>query len=221
MARETARPRVLLTGFGPFPGVPENPSGWLAETLAAGAPVHGWDVKAAVFPTEWEAVAGLSPRLHDKLQPLVTIHFGVSARSKGLRIERAAHNRAEPRKDACGAKPDSRHISADGAARLETRLSVTALAARLRKQGHNARASHTCGRYLCNFLYYRSLQRTRHEESDALFVHIPLTKEQGGALHPDALLHAGEDTLRFVLEAAQSVTPRPARDESFAAEAQL
>jgi pyroglutamyl-peptidase len=221
MARDTARPRVLLTGFGPFPGVPENPSGWLAETLAGCARAHDWDLHGVVLPTEWAAVAGLSPRLHAELQPLVTIHFGVSARSKGLRIERAAHNRADPRSDARGAKPDSHHIAADGAARLETRLPVTTLAARLRDHGHAARASHTCGRYLCNFLYYRSLAQTKRDGGDALFVHIPLTKAQGGALDQDALLHAGADTLRFVLEAAQTATPPPARDASLAVEAQL
>ena len=35
-------------------------------------------------------------------------------------------------------------------------------------------------------------------------MHVPLTHAQGGALHQDALLHAGEDTLRFVLDAAQT-----------------
>jgi len=198
-----ARPRVLLTGFGPFPGVSENPSGWLAETLA-GTQSHAWDLHSAVLPTEWDAVAALAPRLHAELQPHVMIHFGVSARSTGLQIERVAHNDAEPRADARGAKPDCRTIAADGVARLETRLPVNALAAHLRAQGHAARASQSCGRYLCNFLYYQSLAWAHREGGDALFVHVPLTQSQGGALNQDALLHAGEDTLRFVLEATQT-----------------
>lgn len=214
-----ARPRVLITGFGPFPGMSENPSGWLAETLGSGACAPGWDVHGLVLPTEWQAVAALEPRLHAELQPHVMIHFGVSARATGLRLERAAHNRAEPRKDACGSKPDRRTISADGAARLETRLPVKELSARLRDAGHAARASQSCGRYLCNFLYYHSLARTRREGGDALFVHVPTTHAQGGDLHQDALLHAAEDTLRLVLEAAQAAVPRAHDDAAAVAEA--
>ncbi len=207
MARDTARPRVLLTGFGPFPGVPENPSGWLAEALAArGAP--NYDVHGHVLPTEWEALAALTPHLHESLQPHVMIHFGVSPGANGLRIERTAHNRAEPRADACGVKPASNTIVSDGAARLETGLPVTALAAHLRAQGHAARASRSCGRYLCNFLYYRSLERTEREGGDALFVHVPLTRAQGGQLSQEALLEAAQETVTFVLDAAQIPRPR-------------
>jgi pyroglutamyl-peptidase len=214
-----ARPRVLLTGFGPFPGVPENPSGWLAETLAATTRGPGFEPHGAVLPTEWAAVAALAPRLQAELQPLVTIHFGVSARATGLRLERTAHNRAEPRADACGVRPDSRTISRDGAARIETRLPVAALAARLRAKGHAARASQSCGRYLCNFLYYHSLARMQRGGGDALFVHVPLTRAQGGTLHRDALLSAAEDTLRFVLDAVQTGRPNAAEHADEAAEA--
>jgi pyroglutamyl-peptidase len=199
------RPRVLLTGFGPFPGVPDNPSGWLAETLGQSA-AFDCDLHAEVLPTEWETVAALAPRLHADLQPHVMIHFGVDADAEGLRIERSAHNRVAPRADACGALPGSHAIAPDGAARLDTALPVAALAAHLKTHGHAATASRSCGQYLCNFLYYRSLhwahaQDVQGQASHALFVHVPLTRAQGGAVRQDALLHAGETTLRFVLGA--------------------
>lgn len=200
------KPRSLLTGFGPFPGVAENPSGWLAETLAARTR-RDWEVHATVLPTEWEAVAALTPRLHGELQPHVMIHFGVSLRATDLRIERSAHNRIARRADARGAKPASAHIAADGAARLDTGLPAATLASHLRAQGHEARVSYSCGRYLCNYLYYRSLDYAHARRRDALFVHVPLTRAQGGNLHEDALLHAAEHTLRYVLETAESTYP--------------
>ena len=207
-----ARPRVLLTGFGPFPGVPENPSGWLAETLAARNAAHDCELNdcelyGRVLPTEWEAVAALTPRLHADLQPHVMIHFGVCASAKTLRIERSAHNHAAARVDACGTLPTTPAISPDGAMRLDTGLPVNALATHLRAQGHAANASRSCGRYLCNFLYYRSLERAKREGREALFVHVPLTSAQGGDLDRDALLQAAQETLRFVLETTK--TPRP------------
>ena len=58
-----ARPRVLVTGFGPFPGIAENPSAWLAETLAAEPPMLDAELHTRVLPTAWQA-AELMPRLY-------------------------------------------------------------------------------------------------------------------------------------------------------------
>src|SRR6266508_2722897 len=102
-----AKLRVLLTGFGPFPGVPENPSAWLAEALAAHSAGLECELHSQVLPTEWEAVATLTPALCETLQPHVMIHFGLSEHAKAFRIERSAHNRTAPRADARGALPSS------------------------------------------------------------------------------------------------------------------
>lgn len=193
-----ARPRVLLTGFGPFPGVAQNPSGRLAESLAAQSPRANWALHGHVLPTEWAAVTDLTPQLHDDLQPHVMIHFGVSESAEAIRVERSAHNRALRRADAKGALPTASAISADGQHRLDTRLPVNALAAHLRKRGHPANASRSCGRYLCNFLYYRSLEWAAREDRDALFVHVPMT------FGHDALLEAAQETLGFVLDTLET-----------------
>jgi pyroglutamyl-peptidase len=194
-----ARPRVLLTGFGPFPGVAENPSGWLAETLAVRKPAHDVELHGYVLPTEWDAVAALAPDLHAALQPHVMIHFGVSAGARGLRIERSAHNQTAPRHDAGGRLPVAPTISPAGAARLDTGLPVAEIAAHLRAQGFAASASPSCGRYLCNFLYYRSLEWAQAQGRDALFVHVPLTHAQGGPFAADALLDAAQEIVDLVL----------------------
>lgn len=193
-----ARPRVLLTGFGPFPGIAENPSGWLAETLAAQMAPGGYELHGHVLPTEWDAVTSLAPRFYANLQPHVMIHFGVSPRTKTMRIEHSAHNRAARRADARGVLPRVSAISPNGRQRLDTGLPVNALAAYLRAHGHAANASWSCGRYLCNFLYYWSLEWARRHGRDALFVHVPLMLDE------DALLTAGQETLRFVVESMEA-----------------
>jgi len=210
-----ARLRVLLTGFGPFPGVAENPSGWLAETLAGRKTAHDADMHGHVLPTEWDAVAALAPDLHANLQPHLMIHFGVSPPARGLRIERSAHNLAALRHDAGGRLPNASSISPGGAARLDTSLQVAAIAAHLRAQGHAASASASCGRYLCNYLYYRSLEWALAQGRNALFVHVPLTHAQGGSISADALLHVAQETVDVVLrlvaarDAAQRAEPTP------------
>jgi len=204
-----ARPRVLLTGFGPFPGVAENPSGWLAEALAGRKTAHDVDLHGHILPTEWDAVAAYATGLHQGLQPHVMIHFGVSPQAQGLRIERSAHNQAARRHDASGRLPGAPAISTTGTARLDTGLPVIAIAAHLRAQGHAASASGSCGRYLCNFLYYRSLEWAKAQGREALFVHVPLTHAQGGTFAADDLLHAAQETVDFVLRhvAAQELHP--------------
>jgi pyroglutamyl-peptidase len=192
--------------------MPKNPSGRLAERLAEHGRQYGCDLHAAVLPTEWQAVAALAPRLHADLQPDVMIHFGVDARAEGLRIERSAHNRTARRADAWGALPATRAIAEEGEIRLDTALPVTALSAHLRRTGIAANASRSCGRYLCNFLYYRSLHWAKANGTHALFVHIPLTEAEGGVFKEAALLHAAETTLRFVLDAAPLHGPSQSQD---------
>ena len=36
MTMPASRPRLLVTGFGPFPGIPKNPSAEIARLVAAG-----------------------------------------------------------------------------------------------------------------------------------------------------------------------------------------
>lgn len=201
---------VLLTGFDPFPGVPYNPSGWLAETLARSlrdAARQDFALHGAVLPTVWETLATHISRLHREIQPHLMVHFGVSPRAKGLRLERAAHNRIDSRRDACGARPASSKISEDGRERLETRLPITTMTAQLRDQGHDARVSNSCGRYLCNALYYRSLAWADSHGGDALFVHVPLTRAQGGLCEEEALLRASEASVAFAIQAMQLRAP--------------
>ena len=209
------RPRVLLTGFGPFPGVAKNPSGWLAETLAGSASLPDaslpdFDLLAAVLPTEWATVATQLPRLHAEFQPDLAIHFGVSVQADGLRIERAAHNRIGTRMDASGSRPTRQDVVTGSPAQLQTRLPVTTLAARLRGQGINARVSNSCGRYLCNDLYYRSLHWTSAHGGDALFVHVPLadgqerTRWEGHTFSQETLLRAGHAALHEVAKTMRS-----------------
>ena len=204
-----ARPRVLVTGFGPFPGAPENPSASLAEALGA-TQWPGCELHAQVLPTEWETVAALAPRLYAHLQPDVMIHFGLCQRAVGFRIERSAYNRAAPRADARAALPASRQVLAQGPERLDTRIPAAKVAAYLSAHAFPAASSRSAGRYLCNFLYYHSLAwaAARHEAAPvALFVHIPRTVAQGVLFSDASLLHGAQEVIRFVLAFAEQRKP--------------
>lgn len=208
--------RVLLTGFGPFPGASVNPSAWLAEALPGRLAGLAAELRWCVLPTEWEAVANITQILHTTLQPHVTIHFGLSQSAREFRIEQSAYNRTSPRADAAGALPRSCSILAHGRARLDARLPATALSAHLRKRGIPALPSRSAGRYLCNFLYYLSLAwADRQAETPAvLFVHIPPYASHGGPLDETVLLDGAEAVLRFALRFAGQAPGSQAHDQA-------
>ena len=203
-----ARPHVLLTGFGPFPGVADNPSAWLAETLAEQRPAPEFTLHARVLPTEWKAAARL-PRVCQALQPQVMIHFGLSEHAAAFRIERSAHNRVAQRADARGALPKSPAIRAEGPDRFDTPFPAAALAAHLRRNGFAAVTSRSAGAYVCNFLYYHSLDWALRQRSArlVLFVHVPPWTRKRGPSSQEALLHGAAETLRFVLRYANDQEP--------------
>ena len=127
------RRRVLVTGFGPYPGVPENVSGDLALALrrAAQARYAGLSISARVLPTDWQA----GPRaLADSLaatNPDIALHFGVSKRAKGFLIESVGRNAAKARIDVAGALPMRRRLVADAPERLSEQVLAPRIAERL------------------------------------------------------------------------------------------
>jgi pyroglutamyl-peptidase len=218
-----ARPRILITGFGPFPGAAENPSAWLAPALASAAP-SGWRVRSDVLPTEWDAVAARAPRLLEKHRPRFIVHFGLSKSARGFRIERSAHNVLARREDACGALPAMRSVLDFGAARLDTSISAASLARYLRSHRLPASASRSAGAYLCNYLYYLSLQWAKAQTAcDAIFVHLPPGPRQAGPLSEAQMLRGAKLILeRLVARAkegdqADVVAARAARAAATAA----
>lgn len=199
-----ARPRVLLTGFDPFPGAPENVSKWLVETLAGSSPSanSGCELHAAVLPTEWTEVSTLGPRLLDQHRPRLVLHFGLSRRTRGFRIERSAHNRIQAKHDARGELPAAPTIIEQGRARFDTTLPAAGLARHLQQQGLPAVTSCSAGTYLCNFFYYLSLDwaARQHTACDVCFVHVPPSARQGGPLSEAELLRGAEAAICYLID---------------------
>ena len=197
----------LITGFGPFPGVPDNTSARLIESLARRRVLArlGCPVEAVVLPTEWTQVALLAPALLRRHNPRLVLHFGVSDIASGFRIERAAHNRIARRPDASGLIAGKRKIQQHGNHRLMTRIPVPELAKHMRKQGLSAITSSSAGSYVCNFLYYLTLDwASRQHAADACFVHIPHANGRGGPMSEEDLLRGAESVLGYLLAFAEA-----------------
>lgn len=205
--------RVLITGFGPFPGAPFNPTGALAARLARLRRPGLQDVArtAHVFFTSYAAIDRELPRLLDALRPDVVLMFGLAARTPWLRIETRARNtvtRLWPDMDR-RATVTARIVPGGPAAlgfRGGAKLLVAARRARL-----PVKTSRDAGRYVCNYLSWRAIEAAElpHGPRIVAFVHVPKLR-RGPArrgrrrrLSLDDLVRAGEILLRTTVAASK------------------
>ncbi|MBZ8132827.1 hypothetical protein [Afifella sp. IM 167] len=177
------RPRLLVTGFGPFPGVPENPSGWLMERLSLPDGLKGIAAEArfAVLPTDWQAGPAAFEALWQAHSPDIAVQFGVSRRARGFELERLARNRAEPAlADAAGKAAPSCRVDPEGPETWRGSLPIRRIRNALEAAGHPAGLSDDAGLYLCNALYYRAgrLASQAGRLSMNGFVHLPFLEGQ-------------------------------------------
>ena len=85
---------ILITGFGPFPGAPYNPTQPLVRRLVRRRHPAFAGVRriAHVFPVSYEAVDRELPALIARERPDVLVMFGLALRTKHIRIETQARN---------------------------------------------------------------------------------------------------------------------------------
>ncbi len=171
------RKAVLLTGFGPFPGMADNPSADCAIELADHAQSLWPDCHftSHIFPTEWMAVDAMHCELRRQHCPALTLHFGVQSRSRSIGIERYARNFASCDPDNAGFPGCRGPIADHGPFRRQTSLPCYPMLAALRKAGISAHISTNAGSYLCNYLFYKSLAQawSDGQKEQTGFIHIP------------------------------------------------
>lgn len=176
----SAQTRVLISGFGPFPGHAQNPSAALVHSLAAIFNNHPQiALKALVLPTAFAKSYQTLEKEIGRFRPHLVIAFGVSAGGAGFRLESTARNRLGKRPDATGFTPARSKIDPQGPQTLRSDLNLRVLRAALQKAGLPVRVSKSAGDYVCNDLFYR-LMRARSKGEIACpagFIHIPYSAE--------------------------------------------
>jgi len=163
--------RILIVAFGPFPGVPVNPSAALARQLVRTPRPALADLRLdlQILPTRWAALARLSERIA-ATGPDGVLLLGVAARRRALCIETRAIN-AAGRPDAAHRRPPSPLLMSGGPAVRRTTVAVPPLLAAARARFTPTRASRDAGRYLCNASYYLALAEAG--TVPVVFVHVP------------------------------------------------
>ncbi len=199
--------RILITGFGPFPGAPYNPTMPLvARLLRLRRPAFSEvEFSGHIFPVTYRAVDLELPQLLARHRPHALLMFGLASRTPFVRIETRARNAVTmlwPDADHTSVRKGSIAGSAD--AKMFGPHTARLLRAAL-GTGIDARASRDAGSYLCNYLSWRAIETAAREDGPGLaaFVHVPLlardvASQRKGAPHRvtlEELVDAGEAML--------------------------
>lgn len=171
------RPVILLTGFGPFPAVPDNASGRLVRALARKArrAVPNYRIASAILPTQWRRAPAIVAAKQAQLAPVISLHFGVAADATGYRIETVAQNGCRLAEDAAGYLPASDVLAANAPAQRASNLIAEDLKRYLEAQGYPATISQDAGRYLCNAVLFQALAREAIDPDCRIgFIHVPI-----------------------------------------------
>ena len=196
-------PVVLLTGFGPFPGVPDNASAQLVLRLVEMArdTFGGVDFVTEIFPADWQAAPERLSELFSKHQPILMLHFGVARAAQGFRIETQGTNTCRMTRDATGAMPLGLQLLTNGKTAHPVTIPTRDIVERLSALGIPASLSEDAGSYLCNAILYHSLLLSRRamRQCRAGFIHIPADLS-GPPLDEAAALKGGLEIIRVCLE---------------------
>jgi pyroglutamyl-peptidase len=179
------RLRVLVTGFGPFPGAPFNPTEPLvARLLRLRRPaLSDVELTGHIFPVTYKDVDRELPELLGLHRPHALLMFGLASRTPHLRIETRARNavttlwpdagRTKPRTGSIAGNDDALAFGPHTARLLRAALTT----------GIDARLSRNAGSYLCNYLSWRAIEAASGPRGPSLasFVHVPPVARNGSA----------------------------------------
>jgi len=168
---------ILITGFGPFPGAPVNPTTPLVHRLARLNRPGLAEVRLVghVFTTSYAAVDRELPQLIARHRPDALLMFGVATREKRIRVETRARNALAMLPDATNTSLSRNAILPGGPAARRIPAPVVALLAAARTARVPAYLSRDAGRYLCNYIAWRGAEAAAASKGPRLaaFVHVP------------------------------------------------
>jgi pyrrolidone-carboxylate peptidase len=149
--------RRLITGFGPFGSFDENPSGLLAER--SGRPFERLEVSFEAVDCFLAALSAAPP---DRL-----LLMGVAAGADRFRIETQGRNVVGASKDVLGVVRGPGQIDARGPEAIQASLWPQSVL----EPCECCAPSDDAGDYLCNYVFYCSLDRLPGTEVG--FLHVP------------------------------------------------
>ena len=199
--------RVLVTGFGPFPGVSHNASASVVLGLAGSAAEPGFEIATAIIPVVWANARAAAREAAARFQPHAILHFGVSKQAAGFEVEMRAFNLSGPKEDHAGVMRPEKPLVRAGKPVLASTMPARDLVEALAKDGFPAALSADAGRYLCNALFYWSLCDAEVHGRLVSFIHLPALGAED-AVKPRLTMEEAVEGARILVRASAEAVLR-------------
>lgn len=196
-AKQMAR-TLLLTFFGPFPGVPVNPTVALAAGVQRLLAQMRPDLRVVTreLPVSYGGSSAALRAALQEVRPDALISLGVAVGCDAVSLEQVAINLdCAGIEDNDGDRRCDEPIAQGGREAYFSSLPVRASFERLRAAGEPVEISYTAGTYVCNHVFYEG-QRISRElglSIPAGFVHVPATCADGEDATEDTGMTAHRD----------------------------
>lgn len=166
--------RILMTGFGPFGQHSVNAS-WVAvqelekiwEQREEELKPH--TLQTREIPVAYSYVTRNLPQIYEECSPSLCVHVGVSPYSV-IKLERHGKNQHYKHPDVDRQIPADSCCVEDGPETITTRFNLEGVCKSLSAKEMKFDISEDAGRYLCDFIYYKSLHLGK---CPVVFVHVP------------------------------------------------
>jgi pyroglutamyl-peptidase len=173
---------LYLTGFGKFGDVETNPTSELIAAFKADhAPLAPNNCVKECLDVLHVSKAGIDDYF-DSVHVAsnnISIHLGINNKASKFVLEQYAYNCMNFRiPDEAGYQPEMEKIDEiqDLDVGNETSFYVSDIVKKLKTEGFNVDVSDDPGRYCCNYVYFKSLQRQislGRSIKRSIFVHVP------------------------------------------------
>jgi pyroglutamyl-peptidase len=169
------RQRVLVTGFGAFPGAPRNPTLAVLTRLSrhrARLERLGVTLDCTLIPVTFSGIAASLDQAVGRKPPDAILHLGLASRRRRLCVETRALNRAGPLHPGADKRvPPSQILVRHGVPVVKATYAAASILTAIRRTGLPAIASIDAGDYVCNATLYRSLAARMAPQIG--FLHVP------------------------------------------------
>ncbi|MEQ1632035.1 MAG: hypothetical protein ABL997_06655 [Planctomycetota bacterium] len=165
--------KVLVTGFGPFPGVTINVSETVLPALKSHAMSTSWmQIDTVVLPASYYRASLQIGRLLATGTWNMALLLGQGSASSAIELASAASNSISAQiPDTDGTRLGGELLGI-GPAEVETGFNVERLAALGKENGINVVVTAGCGTYVCNSTFYTALLLSP-TTCPVVFAHLP------------------------------------------------
>lgn len=192
---------ILVTGFEPFNKYEINPSQLIAENLSAKI-IEGYKIVCIILPVNFEEPYDIILQAIIEYKPEIIISLGLSPVAESLEFEKLGLNiKSTPKTQ--NKWLNIERIDQNGKMIYVSNTKILEIIRQLENEGYSTKISFSAGTYVCNFIYYKTLEYLNKNDlpTTNLFIHLPLLKIQNSISGMDfqTMLEAVRKTIEYTI----------------------